>query len=487
LQETLFAFNDIPPSDLKNCPVFLPGWGFDGRVTTLTAQPRPWLCPTTLLDPTDTVKRLATFLDENNIDSIVLSGWSMGAYLAIDFALAHPDRVSALYLLAARQSWPSTEIDQIRKDLGKDPVTFMKSFYRKCFLGDRDSLRAFNEDLQDEYLESLDPECLAGGLDYLESYQLADKTAALADLTSPVYLLHGGKDIIAPSNEMATIPGAIGRLIKTAGHPVFLDGSCPLDWHLKKSAIRHKFSRSASTYDEHATVQKEVAEKLALLLPNTEPEDILETGCGTGGYTRQLRARYPKARITAIDFAAKMLETTRQKLSDDRNSNFQCIDAEIFLSESRDKFDLVTSNATMHWFDDLAVTCRLIKDHLTDNGSLVCSIFGPETMQELHNALNTIHGRQISMPSQFFPDQESLRDILNNLFSKVEINEWSLVRHYSSLTALLKHISKTGTAGWHPGQPLLNRHNLPDLEKWFSANYGDCRISYQIFMVNCTK
>ena len=78
-------------------------------------------------------------------------------------------------------------------------------------------------------------------------------------------------------------------------------------------------------------------------------------------------------------------------------------------------------------------------------------------------------------------------EILENLFSRVEVKEWALARHYPSLGAMLKHISKTGTGGWHPGQPLLNRQNLTELESWFDENYGGCRITYQIFMVNCAK
>jgi malonyl-ACP O-methyltransferase BioC len=487
LQETIFAFNTAPSTDLKNYPVFLPGWGFDGRVTDLAEQPRSWLSSTTLLYPTDTVAQLVAFLDENNIESIVLSGWSMGSYLAIDFALAFPERVSALYLLAARQSWSLAEIEQIRADLAEDPATFMRSFYRKCFLGDRNSYRKFSENLQDNYLAALNQESLKSGLDYLASYPLTDRATSLAELEIPIYLLHGAKDIIAPPTEMADIPGAVSCMVKTAGHPVFLDGSCPLDWHLKKEAIRRKFSRSAKTYDEHAIVQKEVAEKLASLLPEQEPKSILETGCGTGSYTQLLRTSYPKARITAIDFADNMLEMARQKLPADQAVSFCCIDAEDFLKETKDRFDLVTSNATMHWFDDLPATCRLIKECLTYNGSLVCSIFGPDTMQELRTALSAIHGYEVSTPSQSFPGQKDLEDILTGLFSKVTVKEWQIVRDYPSLSALLKHISKTGTAGWHPGQPLLNHHNLAEVEQWFSDNYGGCRISYQVFMVSCDK
>ena len=141
----------------------------------------------------------------------------------------------------------------------------------------------------------------------------------------------------------------------------------------------------------------------------------------------------------------------------------------------------------MHWFDNLAGTSRLISERLTTGGALICSIFGPETMQEMREGLSAIHGRKVPMPSSFFPDQEELQEIFDNLFTTVEIEEWQIIRQYQSLPVLLKQISKTGTAGWHPGQPLLNRHNLAELEQWFKDNHDGCRISYQVFMVRCRK
>ncbi len=157
------------------------------------------------------------------------------------------------------------------------------------------------------------------------------------------------------------------------------------------------------------------------------------------------------------------------------------------VKESSDSFDLVTSNATMHWFDNLENTAGLIADRLTDNGALICSIFGPETMREMQTGLSEIHGKEVVMPSSFFPSHEELQKIFNSLFTKTEINGWQLVRHYPNLIDLLRNISKTGTAGWHPGQNLLTRHHLKELEHWFIKTYGHCRISYQIFMVNCRK
>jgi malonyl-CoA O-methyltransferase len=487
LRDHIFNFSGPIDVDREKCPVFLPGWGFDGRVTELLAQPRPWLTPITQLDPAKTVNDLATFLDRNQIESIILTGWSMGAYLALDFALLYPTRVKALYLLAMRQAWPAAEIEQIRIGLAADPRKFMQTFYRKCFLGHKPEYRKFTTSLEGPYLAELDPAKLETGLTYLQNFPLTARTAELADLNLPTYLLHGAKDIIAPAAEIAIIPGAASQIIRSAGHPVFLAASCPLDWHRKKETIRLKFSRSAATYDGHATVQKEVAARLAALLPPKSPATILETGCGTGNYTCLLHNRYPAARITAIDFAESMLAQARQKLVAEPTVSFHCADAELFLKEGCEPFDLVTSNATMHWFDNLHETAGLIANRLNNNGAMVSSIFGPATMQEMQTGLSAIHNREVVLPSALFPTEAELRSIFAKHFTRVEISELQLARHYPTLTELLRSISKTGTAGWHPGQHLLNRRLLKELELWFIKTYNHCQISYQIFMVECRK
>lgn len=487
MRDHISTFTSTANLDRRNCTVFLPGWGFDGKVLELSDPSRPWFSPDTWVDPAKMVNTLTAFLDHNSIEEIVLSGWSMGAYQAIDFALHYPERVRALYLVGTRQSWPQTEIDQIRREFTEDPINFMKTFYRKCFLNHRHDYRKFTDYLEESYLANLDPVKLEAGLTYLQDFSLAAKSKELTNLNIPTYILHGNKDIIAPATEMPIIPGAVSQLIKNVGHPVFLNNSFQLDWHRKKEAIQLKFSRSAETYDEHATVQKEVADQLITLFPGKSPAKILETGCGTGNYTYLLKSLYPTAQITAIDFAENMLAKARQKSATKDDVSFLCSDAEIFLKETEESFDLVTSNATMHWFDNLEYTSSLIADHLTDNGAMICSVFGSGTMGEMQAGLSDIHGKKIPLPSSFFPTHKELQRIFNERFTKVEINEWQLVRNYPKLTDLLRNISKTGTAGWHPGQDLLNRKYLKELENWFVKTYGDCQISYQIFMVNCRK
>ena len=114
--------------------VFLPGWGFDGRITELLdRQARSWIYPATMLDPTTLTNDLFAFLNEKAIDRIELKGWSMGGYLALDFARTYPDRAATLELIGTRCQWPAAEIDAIINELQADPAAFYTPFIGNVF------------------------------------------------------------------------------------------------------------------------------------------------------------------------------------------------------------------------------------------------------------------------------------------------------------------------------------------------------------------
>ena len=76
--------------------------------------------------------------------------------------------------------------------------------------------------------------------------------------------------------------------------------------------IGRNFSRYAHTYDNHAQLQKLMAEKLASFLPNDTSEQILEIGCGTGLFTKYLLAKQAK-KIFLNDISTGMIKHMRLK------------------------------------------------------------------------------------------------------------------------------------------------------------------------------
>jgi len=204
---------------LPSPPVlFLPGWGFSGQVLELAEDPCPWARPSAPMDPATALPDILAFLAERGLETIQLAGWSMGAFLAFDFACSFPEKVTNLTLLGMRASWPSPEIAAIRQALAAEPEAFLRDFYRKSLLGYKKESRLFAAGQQKELMKSLDMEVLGRGLDYLGQWRLPK-----CGVQCPVSCWHGRRDIIAPVAERAVIPGARGTIIEHGGHALFLD------------------------------------------------------------------------------------------------------------------------------------------------------------------------------------------------------------------------------------------------------------------------
>ena len=470
--------------------VFLPGWGFDGRIAELLEQhARSWIYPATMLDPASMTGDLFDFLNEKGIDRIELKGWSMGGYLALDFARTYPDRVAALELIGMRSHWPAAEIDAIIVELQADPAAFLQTFYRKCFLGHKSAYRSFVKNLQSDYLHNLDLPLLVKGLAYLRTAQW-DPAPGI-----PTRLVHGRNDIIAPLAQRANIPAATVEIVEYGGHMPFLSPAASRNkTKEQKDVICRRFSRAAATYDEHAQLQKELADKLDTNLSQTtdssQPRRILEIGCGTGCYTRLLAARFPLAQIVALDFSQEMIQAAEAKLADRSGLQLVCADGEDFLAAGRggESFDLITSNATLQWFADLRRSIGNIADLLRPGGQLLATVFGAQTLQELNRGLTAVCGRDIGLAAHDFPGHQKLHNLLSCSFPQITIERAIIRRHYPSSLDLLMQIKKTGTGGWRSGKGIVfTRARLRSLDQWFTTQYGGCRVSYEIFLVHCRR
>ncbi|MDA8164913.1 MAG: methyltransferase domain-containing protein [Desulfobacteraceae bacterium] len=469
------------PAGNRPPAVFVPGWGFDGRILGLARPPLPWHAPESVVDPAPFQGDLLGFLDREGLARVRLIGWSMGAHLALDFARAHPGRVASLDLLAMRREWPAAEIEQIRRELAADPQGFLAAFYRKCFLGDRALYRLFQSTLEAGCLREPPLAVLHRGLDYL---------AQARSLPAPVptRLVHGRRDLIVPLAERAELPGAESEVLDHAGHLVFLGAGCTLAGAARKESLRRRFSQAAPTYDRHAGIQHEAAALLASRLPAGPVGSVLEIGCGTGRYTLLLANRYPGARITALDFSPAMIEVAAGKLDGRPDIRFRDEDAELFLERAATSFDLITSNAACHWFGDLPAALANASRLLNPSGLFWASIFGPETLGELRQGLSFLFGREVPLPSDHFPAEDFLRRLMAGHLTRGEVEEVRIVRQYWSLPDLLHHIRNTGTAGFQEGPPpVFTRGRLRRLDAWFAERHGGYRLTYQVFLVRGEK
>ena len=82
-------------------------------------------------------------------------------------------------------------------------------------------------------------------------------------------------------------------------------------------------------------------------IPIEQPRTVVDLGCGTGNVTRILRSRWPQSRITGVDGSSQMLAEARRAQTD-----IGWEQSDLAGWNPPEKFDLVYSNAALHWLDD---------------------------------------------------------------------------------------------------------------------------------------
>jgi len=202
--------------------VLLPGWATDGRIFD-GVFPGVAAVTTGPLRPEGFIARLATFLDGAARGPVTLVGWSLGGFLAVDFARSHPDRVRRIVLVGIRRGYPEGDVEAVRRSLLDDPGSCLSGFYAQCFYPSHMSAyRRFRAGLQKAYLREMGGVALREGLSYLAGARLSGRT--LPDC--PVAIVHGEKDVVAPLSEAEGVAREAGNAtfhpMAGAAHAAFL-------------------------------------------------------------------------------------------------------------------------------------------------------------------------------------------------------------------------------------------------------------------------
>lgn len=210
------------PRDL----VLIPGWAMDVRIFEPMDLPFNYILPGPI-DPETFAADLHRRLDENNCPKVSLLGWSMGGFLAADFAARFPSQVSEVFLVGVRDRFDAESLRDIKTILEKDRRAYLYGFYTQCFRHcSNDQIVRFKRSLLKPYLESMILEDLLHGLDYLVDAEM--DTQSLSAI-STVQFFHGELDEISPvsqaRNLASSIPHASFRNFPNLGHIVFYDSA----------------------------------------------------------------------------------------------------------------------------------------------------------------------------------------------------------------------------------------------------------------------
>jgi len=202
--------------------VLIPGWATDYRIFDSLNLKFNYLLPLDFSPPTFE-NNILNALREQGIGKISLLGWSLGGFLAAEFATKYPDLVEELILVSIRKKYKGEEIAGIKGLLKKSKKGYLYKFYGQCF-SKKISLSWFKKNLLKTYCQEFDLEYLLKALDYLEKARINTQELSRVE---KVKIIHGESDEIAPINEAREVQEAIANAelitIKDSGHIPFLE------------------------------------------------------------------------------------------------------------------------------------------------------------------------------------------------------------------------------------------------------------------------
>lgn len=208
--------------------VLIPGWATDHRIFDSLDLEFNYVIPEDF-HPFGFADSLASYLKEKSIDKVSLFGYSLGGFIACEFAIKYPTMLDELILVGIRKKYAGEDLAVVKESLIRNKKAYLYKFYKQC-LNIKEGLRNFKQGLFQSYIEDLDPGYLMDTLKYLESFNIKFK-----DLIGPykITIIHGREDRIAPFEEALdiknTLPGARLVVIDGEGHMPFLKEGFRLD------------------------------------------------------------------------------------------------------------------------------------------------------------------------------------------------------------------------------------------------------------------
>ena len=244
---------------------------------------------------------------------------------------------------------------------------------------------------------------------------------------------------------------------------------------IKKDLVQKNFSRGSETYEEFAKVQKYMANELISFGPLEENINILEIGSGTGILTRELLKKYPDSQITLMDISNKMLDKCKKEFG--FNLNYILADAETY--EFSDNYDLIISNATFQWFENLDKSIGKFREILKPKGKIIFSTFCKGTYEELSNSF-----LKVSPEYKYSQNFIETKDLLN--YGEI-LNSEIYTEYYESLIDFLKAIKAIGAQSSLENKRILTKHILKKVEEEYLKEYGEILVSNVLAFIKIEK
>lgn len=229
---------------------------------------------------------------------------------------------------------------------------------------------------------------------------------------------------------------------------------------LTKTTIRQRFNRIAKQYACASVLPSEILQRLLARfdIMKINPDRLLDFGAREGAARQGLRQRFPKASIVSYECSECLLHQFSRRWYQ-RAAPRVCGSYEQLPFKDR-TFEVIFSNLTLHWLNDLPLLLREWHRLLKPGGLLLFSTFGPDTLKELrtsfaaHSQYSHIHD---------FMDMHDIGDALIRAHFENPVMDMEYIQmRYQGISELFQDLKSMGATNAR----LDRRKGLMGKEQW---------------------
>lgn len=152
--------------------------------------------------------------------------------------------------------------------------------------------------------------------------------------------------------------------------------------------MTHEFD--GKKYEKASDHQKEWGTRLIAELNLKGSERVLDLGCGDGSITAQIAVLLPEGEVLGIDASEGMISRALPK--ERHNLNFRRLDINDL--DFVEQFDVVFSNATLHWVKDHKRLLRNVRRSIRPGGLLRFNFAGEGNCSNFFSVIQEAMARQ---------------------------------------------------------------------------------------------
>lgn len=206
-------------------------------------------------------------------------------------------------------------------------------------------------------------------------------------------------------------------------------------------------SWNAQDYAQNSSAQQIWARELIAKLNLQGHEQILDLGCGDGKVTAELVSAVPDGSVIGVDYSETMIQLAQDRYPEDQFANLHFRQMDARQLNFHDQFDVVFSNAVLHWVDDHQAVLKGLATGLHHQGRILLQMGGQGNaagiIQAVEQVMNQTQWRQCFQDFTF----------PYHFYSPADYQQWLPEAGFTPIRTELIHKDMThtdpsGLAGW---------------------------------------